>query len=189
MPTRSRKADSLWESEMNSVDISRARVQRLIDMDAVPNYVVAELLNEVERLQRSITGAMDHLSNGNVEAGARLLRECFWGATAQTERRAVPLVLHHTFQPHKGLQMCTPDCPACAFQRTGSSQETRALCPHGMSLAENVCGPCSEGRPNRASCDGCGEDATDRCPHCQSTTCGKCATCEHSALNRGAGDV
>lgn len=22
------------------------------------------------------------------------------------------------------------------------------LCPHGMPLAENVCGPCSEGRPN-----------------------------------------
>jgi hypothetical protein len=25
------------------------------------------------------------------------------------------------------------------------------LCPHGMPLAENICGPCSEGRPNRAS--------------------------------------
>ena len=23
------------------------------------------------------------------------------------------------------------------------------LCPHGMPLAENVCGPCSQGRPNR----------------------------------------
>lgn len=30
----------------------------------------------------------------------------------------------------------------------GTAQETRALCPHGMPLAENVCGPCSEGRPN-----------------------------------------
>lgn len=24
------------------------------------------------------------------------------------------------------------------------------LCPHGMPLAENICGPCSQGRPNRA---------------------------------------
>lgn len=24
-----------------------------------------------------------------------------------------------------------------------------ALCPHGMPLAENICGPCSKGRPNR----------------------------------------
>ena len=37
------------------------------------------------------------------------------------ETPAAPLVLHHTFEPHKGLQMCTPDCPACAFQRTGST--------------------------------------------------------------------
>lgn len=27
------------------------------------------------------------------------------------------------------------------------SLETVALCPHGMPLADNVCGPCSEGRP------------------------------------------
>src|SRR4051812_12214021 len=24
-----------------------------------------------------------------------------------------------------------------------------ARCPHGMPLAENICGPCSHGRPNR----------------------------------------
>lgn len=29
-----------------------------------------------------------------------------------------------------------------------SAPETPALCPHGMPLAENTCGPCSEGRPN-----------------------------------------
>jgi hypothetical protein len=28
-------------------------------------------------------------------------------------------------------------------------KETSALCPHGMPRAENVCGPCSEGEPNR----------------------------------------
>jgi len=30
-----------------------------------------------------------------------------------------------------------------------SPLETSALCPHGFVLAENTCGPCSEGRPNR----------------------------------------
>lgn len=30
----------------------------------------------------------------------------------------------------------------------GPTLETPALCPHGMPLAENTCGPCSEGRPN-----------------------------------------
>lgn len=33
----------------------------------------------------------------------------------------------------------------------GSPPETGALCPHGMPLAENVCGPCSQGRPNTMS--------------------------------------
>lgn len=31
------------------------------------------------------------------------------------------------------------------------------LCPHGMPLAENVCGPCSEGRPNRDAVNGTGD--------------------------------
>lgn len=30
-----------------------------------------------------------------------------------------------------------------------SDDASRRLCPHGMPLADNVCGPCSEGRPNR----------------------------------------
>jgi hypothetical protein len=30
------------------------------------------------RLMRAITGAMDALSNGRTEEGARILRECFW---------------------------------------------------------------------------------------------------------------
>jgi hypothetical protein len=28
-----------------------------------------------------------------------------------------------------------------------------ALCPHGMPLAENICGPCSQGRPNRRAAE------------------------------------
>jgi hypothetical protein len=28
-----------------------------------------------------------------------------------------------------------------------------ALCPHGMPLAENVCGPCSQGRPNKPAAE------------------------------------
>lgn len=33
----------------------------------------------------------------------------------------------------------------------GFIAETVVLCPHGMPLAENVCGPCSKGKPNRPS--------------------------------------
>lgn len=33
--------------------------------------------------------------------------------------------------------------------RQRSAVETTELCPHGFVLADNTCGPCSEGRPNR----------------------------------------
>lgn len=32
----------------------------------------------VEQLKKAVTGAMDALSNGRTEDGARILRECFW---------------------------------------------------------------------------------------------------------------
>lgn len=35
-----------------------------------------------------------------------------------------------------------------------------ALCPHGMPLAENICGPCSQGEPNRPPAAEC------ICPKC-----------------------
>ena len=37
--------------QTNSVDISRARVQKLINMDAVPNYLVNALLDEIDSLR------------------------------------------------------------------------------------------------------------------------------------------
>lgn len=46
---------------------------------------------------------------------------------------------------------------AAALSGDGSSGKTAALCPHGMPLAENVCGPCSEGRLNRPSEKATGE--------------------------------
>lgn len=36
-----------------------------------------------------------------------------------------------------------PHCPTCGCDRGP------AICPHGFPLAENVCGPCSKGEPNR----------------------------------------
>ena len=38
----------------------------------------AEPNGDVERLQKAITSAMEALSNGRIEDGARILRECFW---------------------------------------------------------------------------------------------------------------
>lgn len=37
---------------------------------------------------------------------------------------------------------------ACNGKNHGVGSVT--LCPHGLPLAENVCGPCSQGRPNKA---------------------------------------
>src|SRR5207244_3272821 len=48
-------------------------------MIACPKHPAHELQCEIERLQQVITSAMDKLSNGDVEGGARVLRECFWG--------------------------------------------------------------------------------------------------------------
>ncbi len=39
----------------------------------------AAVRSHIERLQHAVTSAMDRLSNGDVEGGARVLRECFWG--------------------------------------------------------------------------------------------------------------
>jgi hypothetical protein len=36
-------------------------------------------------------------------------------------------------------------------ERLRAAETKSALCPHGLPLADNVCGPCSEGRPNRAA--------------------------------------
>lgn len=44
-------------SNQKSVDVSRARVQQLIDMDAVPKYVVSALLDEIERVENELTEA------------------------------------------------------------------------------------------------------------------------------------
>lgn len=76
---------------------------------------------------------------------------------------------------HGGRIMTLREC-----MEAEETSPVQAVCDRAAHLADVS---------KRASCDGCGEDATDRCPHCQATTCGKCAVCEHSALNRGAGDV
>jgi hypothetical protein len=54
-----------------------------------------------------------------------------------------------------------------ALQEESPAQETSALCPHGMPRAENVCGPCSEGRPNRKETGTVPTVTTiERCPNC-----------------------
>jgi hypothetical protein len=37
-----------------------------------------------------------------------------------------------------------------AYERQQQVETAAKLCPHGLPLAENICGPCSEGRPMRA---------------------------------------
>lgn len=40
-----------------------------------------------------------------------------------------------------------PNCPTHPSKHAMCPDA--GLCPHGMVLADDVCGPCSEGRPNR----------------------------------------
>lgn len=44
----------------------------------------------------------------------------------------------------------TVTCTHCLYLINLREQNAaKGFCPHGMVLADNVCGPCSEGRPNR----------------------------------------
>lgn len=43
-----------------------------------------------------------------------------------------------------------------------------------------------DARGDRASCGGCGADATAACPYCQVATCGECQNCEHGPTNADA---
>jgi hypothetical protein len=59
---------------------------------------------------------------------------------------AAPVIEHHE---------TTTKCAVCRWQEEVQAFASRrrapeTLCPHGLPLAENVCGPCSEGRPMRA---------------------------------------
>lgn len=53
--------------------------------------------------------------------------------------------------------VCTCQCGACRamfneLQRICGDTPAPAseLCPHGLPLADNICGPCSQGRPMKA---------------------------------------
>jgi hypothetical protein len=44
---------------------------------------------------------------------------------------------------------CAEAFGLCYYAFLSGMRWAREICPHGMVLADNVCGPCSEGRPNR----------------------------------------
>lgn len=61
----------------------------------------------------------------------------------------------HIHPRYKAIRKPRPGCVLCHAMWQDKlvelEQKHKArLCPHGMPLAENICGPCSEGRPNRA---------------------------------------
>lgn len=47
------------------------------------------------------------------------------------------------------------------------------LCPHGMPLAENICGPCSQGRPNRPAPETAAVGESTYCRRCDLTLTSK----------------
>ena len=59
--------------------------------------------------------------------------------TAEWARHQVPHQL--TAEEREAMQR--------ALERGQEVVDDDELCPHGMPLAENVCGPCSKGEPNR----------------------------------------
>lgn len=49
------------------------------------------------------------------------------------------------------------DLPICKLETIEAAEARKvatgkqALCPHGFAIADNICGPCSEGRPNKVT--------------------------------------
>jgi hypothetical protein len=69
--------------------------------------------DELERLQRAITTSMQRLSNGDVEGGARVLRECFWGTAHEPPAvppgcKQCPWTVGDTYQRDCGYPDCSP---------------------------------------------------------------------------------
>jgi len=60
---------------------------------------------------------------------------------------ATKRVICETFNPKAVAALNTRRYEAVAIGTYLGSMN--GLCPHGFVLADNVCGPCSEGRPNR----------------------------------------
>jgi len=51
----------------------------------------------------------------------------------------------------EALTACTNAMGAFPDEEGSGSSSTAALCPHGLPLAENTCGPCSGGRPTKTT--------------------------------------
>jgi hypothetical protein len=65
-----------------------------------------------------------------------------------------------------------------------SEKETSALCPHGMPLAENVCGPCSEGEPNTWRCTICNLLNPADAAHCRQCEYSRTIMCDGKRVPR-----
>ncbi len=105
---------------------------------------------EMEKLRRQIdrlTKALREIRDANGPHGDTSMTRAMMRAIAGDALCADPrLHLTEVINPVKRAYYEThdpPHCPTCGCDRGP------ALCQHGFPLAENVCGPCSKGEPNR----------------------------------------
>ena len=137
MRATERKFGTLMHELMDEPDQLRATVERLTaDLASAHEQLAdqtarwAAVVSERDALQASIDALM--------------LEYCPDDMTPeQTKEWARHQVLHHLTAEERA-----------ALEHGQKAVDDGQLCPHGLPRAENICGPCSEGEPNRTPLNG-----------------------------------
>ena len=114
----------------------RAAVERMRATERKFGTLMHELMDERDQLRAAVARLQARID-------ALMLEYCpdemTAEQTAEWARHQVPHQL--TAEEREAMQR--------ALERGQEVVDDDELCPHGMPLAENVCGPCSKGEPNR----------------------------------------
>lgn len=145
---------------------------------------------EADRTFEEIRQAIAKLSDTELCETLRDIPHRKWIEIEKDTHMAIGIIAHRAAQRLTELTQPTQetevrcsckDFPGadqfCTAEVHGATA-TPALCPHGMPLADNVCGPCSEGRPNKTA-----EAPTWRCSICNLVNpddATYCRQCEYS---------
>jgi hypothetical protein len=107
----------------------------------------AVMLREVAQNYEDCVKQLDRREARNIDVIARASCVCPYREAIEGNHRTTCPAKDFVLCQHCGTLTSWSDvaCESCG----GSPVE--ALCPHGFVVAENVCGPCSEGRPNRGA--------------------------------------
>lgn len=112
-------------------------LKKAADKSAETNYKLPESLRDPIRVMERGRGL---LARQEAETRAAMYEFLGWLSADIPELHGVEVPrLADSWERYRAK---IDECP---------SEKSEPLCPHGMVLADNVCGPCSEGRPNRRS--------------------------------------